>query len=220
MRLAALALCLAAAFSAPALADGPQPRTVVIGLDLSTSNPLVKDDAYAARVAARTAAELQALPLKSRVMLRTFGSYDGSANTLKIDQVISAHARPEDVAGGMAALIANVPKLVKEGKLKAQGKTSIVPFLETEAELVDCKASSVHIILLTDGFEDSEYATLTKRGGRLPAPAPIFAGCDRLLILGLGQGAGSPSATLHLRKEWTAYAEKAGFRDFTGLYDW
>ena len=197
-----------------------QPQTIVIGLDLSKSNPLVKDEAYAARAAARTARELLALPLRSRVMLRTFGSYGGGANGLKVDQVISARAKPQAVAEGIAAIIAHVPKLVAEGKLEAQGKTNIVPFLETEAEIVDCKAGEVRVILLTDGFEDSYYATLTRHGGKLPAPDPIYQGCDELMILGLGQGGGSPAATKHLRAAWSAYAEKAGFRRFTGLYDW
>lgn len=197
------------------------PKTFVIGLDLSKSNPLVKDDGYAARAGARAAKDIVALPLKSRVMLRTFGSYDASANGLKVDQLISSHARPEAVAQGIAALIANVPKLVRDGKLKAQGTTNIVPFLDTMAEVVDCSASEVHVVLLTDGFEDSEYAKLTRHGGRLPAPeTPAYQGCEELLILGLGQGGGSPSATAHLREEWRAYAGKAGFRHFTGLYDW
>jgi hypothetical protein len=141
--------------------EASRPQTYVIGLDLSKSNPLVRDEGYAARAAARTAKEITALPLKSRVMLRTFGSYDASANGLKIDQVISSHARPEAVAQGIAALIANVPRLVAEGKLTAQGKTNIVPFLDTMAEVVDCRDSDVHVVLLTDGFEDSEYAHLT-----------------------------------------------------------
>lgn len=198
-----------------------RPQTYVIGLDLSQSNPLVKDRAYAARAAARAAKEIAALPLKSRVMLRTFGSYDTSANGLKIDQVISSHARPEAVAQGIAQIIANVPKLVAEGKLTAQGKTNIVPFLDTMSQVVDCAASDVHVVLLTDGFEDSEYAHLTRNGGTLPAPAhAAYQGCDELLILGLGQGGGSPSATNRLRTAWTQYAEKAGFERFSGLYDW
>ncbi len=222
MSRAALGLCLLAGCAAPAFAeDALRPQTVVIGLDLSESNPLVKDSAYAARAGARVGAELKALPLKSRIMIRTFGSYDGSENGLKIDQVISAHAKPEAVAEDVATLIAHVPQLVAGGKLKAQGWTNIVPFLETEAQIVDCKASEVHVILVTDGFEDSEYAHLSKHGGHLPAPSSaLFEGCEALTILGLGQGSGSPSATIHLRKEWQAYAAKAGFRRFTGLYDW
>src|SRR5690606_5259505 len=108
-------------------------------------------------------------PLRSRVMLRTFGSYDSGANALKIDEVISARAKPQSVAEGMGALITAVPKLVSEGKLKAQGYTNVVSFLETMSQLVDCEASDVHIILLTDGFEDSEYAKLAQ-GGSLPRP--------------------------------------------------
>jgi hypothetical protein len=219
MRRAAFAFLLLAATVAPAFA-AEAPETVVIGLDLSKSNPLVKDEGYAARAAAKTAEALQALPLKSRVMLRTFGSYDGGENGLKVDQVISAQAKPQEVAQGIAAIIANVPKLVAEGKLTAQGKTNIVPFLETEAQIVDCKAGPTRIILLTDGFEDSDYATLSKHGGHLPPPAALYEGCNELLILGLGQGAGSPAATIHLRKEWQGWAEKAGFREFRGLYDW
>ena len=197
------------------------PKTYVIGLDLSKSNPLVRDKGYAARAAARTAKEISALPLKSRVMLRTFGSYDGSENGLKIDQVISSHARPDDVARGIATIIASVPKLVKEGKLQAQGKTNIVPFLDTMSQVVNCDQSEVHVVLLTDGFEDSEYAHLTRYGGKLPLPSqPDYKGCDELLILGLGQGGGSPSATKRLRASWQAYAEAAGFQHFYGLYDW
>jgi hypothetical protein len=198
-----------------------RPQTYVIGLDLSKSNPLVSDKAYAARAAARAAKEITALPLKSRVMLRTFGSYDAGANGLKIDQVISAHARPESVAQGIALLISNVPKLVAEGKLTAQGKTNIVPFLDTMAEVIDCRASDVHIVLLTDGFEDSEYAHLTRAGGNLPMAAQAtYEGCEELLILGLGQGGGSPAATKRLRDAWSAYASSAGFERFSGLYDW
>jgi hypothetical protein len=222
--LAVAGLVCALVFAAQADEPGAEhagPQTFVIGLDLSKSNPLVKDEAYAARAAARAAKDIVALPLKSRVMLRTFGSYDGSANGLKVDQVISSHARPEAVAQGIASLIANVPKLVREGKLVAQGKTNIVPFLDTMAQVVDCGASEVHVVLLTDGFEDSEYAKLTRKGGKLPVPdAPTYKGCEELLILGLGQGGGSPSATAHLRKEWQAYAAGAGFRRFIGLYDW
>lgn len=223
VHLLALAILTMGVATSSARADDapPVPQTVVIGLDLSQSNPLVKDDAYAARVGARTAQELMALPLRSRVMLRTFGSYDGSENGLKVDQMISSHAKPQSVAQGVAELIAHVPALVRAGKLKAQGMTNIVPFLDTMSEVVDCKTSEVRVILVTDGFEDSEYAHLTKHGGHLPSPdAADYEGCGSLTILGLGQGSGSPSATMHLRKEWKSYAEKAGFSGFTGLYDW
>lgn len=203
----------------PALAAGPQ--TIVIGLDLSISNPLVKDDAYAARVGARIAQDLQGLPLRSRVILRTFGNYDAGANALKIDQAITTHAKPQNVAVAVAQLIGNVPKLVREKKLVAQGKTNIIPFMETMSQVVDCKGSQVRVILATDGFEDSEYAKLTRYGGKLPKPSqPLYPGCQEMLILGLGTGANSPAATKRLREQWSAWAKEAGFKRFSGLYDW
>ena len=101
-----LAVLILAAPLAEATEEARRPQTVVIGLDMSKSNPLVEDSAYAARVAQRTTAEIGDLPLKSRVMLRTFGSYDIGANALKIDEVISARSKPQSVAEGMSAIIA------------------------------------------------------------------------------------------------------------------
>ncbi|ABS63247.1 hypothetical protein Plav_1628 [Parvibaculum lavamentivorans DS-1] len=221
-RLAALALfALVPIVAGPAAAvDAPaRPQTVIVGLDLSKSNPLVMDAAYAARVGQRTADELDTLPVRSRIMLRTFGSYDSSANALKIDEVISSRAKPETVAEGIGALISAMPKLVGEGKLKAQGYTNIVSFLETTSQLVDCEASDVRIILLTDGFEDSEYAKLAG-GGSLPRPQALYPGCAELMMLGVGQGGGSPTVTKRVSAQWQGWAEAAGFRKFTGLYDW
>ncbi|MGB6085040.1 hypothetical protein [Parvibaculum sp.] len=222
MAMRGLALLLAAslfAFPAGAVDTPARPQTVVIGLDISKSNPLVEDPAYAARVAKRLTAEIDKLPVRSKVMVRTFGAYDSSANPLKIDEVISARARPETVAEGISALVAALPQLVREGKIKAQDWTYIVSFMETMSPQTDCNASDVRFILLTDGFEDSELARL-RRGGSLPRPEPLFAGCGELLMLGVGQGGGSPAVTRRAHDEWAAWANAAGFEKFTGLYDW
>ncbi|MEQ8283727.1 MAG: hypothetical protein RIC04_06430 [Parvibaculum sp.] len=200
--------------------DAPaRPQTVVIGLDLSKSNPLVEDGAYAARVAARLTSEIDGLPVRSRVMVRTFGAYDSAANPLKVDEVISARARPESVADGISALVTALPQLVAEGKLKAQDWTYIVSFMETMSHQVDCAAGDVRFILLTDGFEDSEQARLL-RGGSLPKPYPYYQGCTELVMLGVGQGGGSPAVTKRAREQWEGWAQAAGFQRFTGLYDW
>lgn len=210
---------LAVSLSAQAVDAPAAPQTVVIGLDISKSNPLVEDSAYAARVAKRLTSEIDKLPVRSRLMVRTFGAYDSSANPLKIDEVISARARPETVAEGVAALVAAMPQLVKEGKLQAQDWTYIVSFMETMSQQVDCEAGDVRFILLTDGFEDSEQARLL-RGGSLPKPQPAFAGCSELMMLGIGQGAGSPAVTKRVREQWASWSSAAGFAKFTGLYDW
>lgn len=222
MRMRGLAALFAASlFALPAGAvDAPSaPQTVVIGLDISKSNPLVEDAAYAARVAQRLTSEIDKLPVRSKIMVRTFGAYDSSANPLKIDEVISARARPETVAEGIGALVSAMPQLVQEGKIKAQDWTYIVSFMETMSPQVDCAAGDVRLILLTDGFEDSELARL-RRGGALPKPEPLFAGCGELLMLGVGQGGGSPAVTKRAHDEWASWAGAAGFTKFTGLYDW
>jgi hypothetical protein len=206
----------------PAVAPaGDTAPVLVVGLDLSKSNPMVSSDAYARRVADRVAPMVEALPLRGRVMVRSFGSYDATSNTLRIDQILTARSKPEDFARGLKTLISGVPKLVRDGKLTAQNKTNILPFLQTMSQVVDCKAGPVTFVLLTDGVEDSEYARLQNARATLPAPShDRFRGCSELQILGLGQGLNSPKATERLRVTWASWAAAAGFDRFSGFYDW
>ena len=100
----------------PVVPAGEAAPVLVIGLDLSKSNPMVSNDAYARRVADRVAPMVEEMPLRGRVMVRSFGSYDATSNTLRIDQVLTARATPEDFARGLKTLISGVPKLVRDGK--------------------------------------------------------------------------------------------------------
>lgn len=197
------------------------PRTLVIGLDMSASNPLVKDDTYAGRVADRVKPTIASLPLRSVVLVRTFGVYDASSNVLRIDEVMSARAKPDEFAEGIHKLISSIPELVRKGKLNQQMKTNIVPFLMTMVRAVDCDENPTTFVLLTDGVEDSEVGRLTRTGGSLPKPSKqLFGNCEELFIFGLGQGLNSPTATEKLRNTWAKWAEAAGFDAFSGLYDW
>ena len=169
--LAAFAPQLAlAAISDSAGEDNRPPERLIVGLDLSRSNPLVNSDSYAASVADLVADEVKDLPLASKVMIRTFGSYTGAVNNLRIDRDISSESdeKPAAVADLVREIVANVPKLVRDGTLEAQNKTNIVPFLENMSELVDCSQLDTSIILVSDGIEDSEYARLIDRGESLP----------------------------------------------------
>ncbi len=143
--------------------------------------------------------------------LRAFGSYDISVNALKIDEVISTRAEPQAVAEGIGALISAVPELVAQGKLQAQGYTNVISFLENTSQLIDCNASDVTVILLTDGFEVSEYPNLTK-GGALRNPEALSPGCAEPMLLGVGQGGGGPRVTKPVADRWGAGAEGPGFR--------
>ena len=197
------------------------PRRVVIAIDLSKSNPLIDDPAFAQKVAARVADYVRGLGFASEVHVRTFGSYDADTNNFHFDAVLSVRNRPDAVAGEIARLIAGTPMLVRDGKWKAQNTTNILAFLDNVSQAVGCAGMPTTVILASDGVEDSEYARLGRGDAHLPAPeGRPFAGCAELQILGLGEGTGSPSETVRLRSEWGRWAHEAGFARFQGLNDW
>jgi hypothetical protein len=199
------------------------PRTVVIGLDLSSSNPLIRDAGFAGRVAARIQPVIAGLAPRSRVLLRSFGAYNSSANNaLTLDVVIAPKtARAEDMARLIGGVIAGLPQMVREGRVQVQNATNIVPFLMNVSKNVDCRAMPVHVILASDGVEDSQVTNLARRTATLPAPqAAPFPGCEELMILGIGRGLNSPGDTERLVGEWQYWSQAAGFRRFVGLNDW
>lgn len=197
------------------------PRRIVIGLDLSKSNPLIDNPAFASKVAARIAGEVRKLGFASEVHVRTFGNFDATSNTFYYDAVISTHARPENVAAEVQKLIAGTPLLVQRGKWVAQNNTNIVAFLDNAVSSIGCSGMPTTVILASDGIEDSEYAKLELEDSHLPAPeGHPFKGCAELQILGVGQGTKSPVETMRLRSQWTRWASAAGFGHFLGLNDW
>lgn len=221
------ALTVAAVERAPVqLADAGDtaqlsPRRIVIGLDLSKSNPLIENPAFAAKVAKRIAGEVRTLGFASEVHVRTFGNFDASSNTFAYDVVISTHARPEAVAAEIGKLIAGTPLLVGRGKWVAQNSTNIIAFLDNAFASIGCGGMPTTLILASDGIEDSEYARLGLEDSRLPPPeGRPFKGCAELQILGVGQGTRSPVETMRLRTQWTRWAQAAGFAHFLGLNDW
>lgn len=199
------------------------PRTIIIGIDLSTSNPLVRDDGFAARVAERIHPMIANLAPRSRVMLRSFGAYNSQANSaLTLDIVIAPKLHPAPAtADFLRTVIAAVPQMVRQGRVQTQNATNIVPFLMNIAKVVDCRAMPTQVILASDGVEDSQVTNLARRSATLPAPASApFPGCEELAILGIGRGLNSPGDTERLRGEWAFWAQAAGFQHFSGLNDW
>lgn len=218
-----LAAIIFHAGAAPGVVSSNPPRTIVVGVDLSRSNPLTRDDGFAYKVGERLRPVIGGLTPHSRVILRSFGSYNSSANSpLTLDITIAPKtARAEDMATLIASVIAGVPQMVRQGRLQVQSSTNIVPFLMNVSRIVDCRAMPTHVFLASDGLEDSQVAKLKRRSATLPAPqvAP-FPGCEELVILGIGRGLDSPSDTERLRGEWASWAQRAGFRSFQGLNDW
>jgi hypothetical protein len=223
------AMALDAASNAPPvveasyLTDQAQltPQRIVIGIDLSRSNPLIDEPQFASRVGARVATIIRGLGFASEVHVRTFGSYDATSNNFHYDTVISVRNRPDDVADQVEKLIAGTPMLIERGKWKAQDRTNILAFLDNVSQSIGCSGLPTTVILATDGIEDSVYARLDDPDDHLPAPeGRPFAGCAGLQILGIGEGTRSPIKTTRLRDEWTRWAHEAGFAKFQGLNDW
>jgi hypothetical protein len=197
------------------------PQRLVIAIDLSKSNPLIDNPAFAQKVAARVGDEVRGLGFASEVHVRTFGNYDATSNNFHFDAVLSVRNRPDDVAAEVEKLIAGTPQLVSSGKWSAQGRTNILAFLDNVSQSVGCAGLPTTIVLASDGIEDSEYARLENPDAHLPSPdGRPFAGCAALKILGLGEGTGRPSETVRLRGEWARWARAAGFAQFEGLNDW
>jgi len=197
------------------------PQRVVIGIDLSKSNPLINEPEFASRVGARVANIVRGLGFASEVHVRTFGNYDATSNNFHYDTVISVRNRPEDVAAQVEKLIAGTPALIERGKWVAQNRTNILAFLDNVSQSIGCSGMPTTVILATDGIEDSVYARLDDPDDHLPAPeGKPFAGCTELQILGVGEGTKSPIKTTRLRDEWTRWAHEAGFAKFQGLNDW
>ncbi|HXC55598.1 MAG TPA: hypothetical protein VNU97_09895 [Rhizomicrobium sp.] len=197
------------------------PRRLVIGIDISKSNPLVDDSAFAAKVAARVANLVRGLGMASEVHVRTFGSYDASSNNFYYDALISVRNRPESVAAEIQKLIAGTPLLVRSGKWRSQDNTNILAFLDNVSQSIGCGGMPTTVVLASDGIEDSDYVRLQRDGAHLPPPdGKPFRGCTEMEILGIGQGTRSPIVTTRLRAEWTRWAAAAGFAKFIGLNDW
>ncbi|HEX4303534.1 MAG TPA: hypothetical protein VHZ78_12135 [Rhizomicrobium sp.] len=197
------------------------PRRIVIGIDISKSNPLVDNPAFAEKVAARVSNIVRGLGMASEVHVRTFGSYDASSNNFYYDALISARNRPEAVAAEIHKLIAGTPLLVSSGKWRSQENTNILAFLDNVSQSIGCGGMSTTVVLASDGIEDSEYVRLQHPGAHLPTPdGKPFRGCAEMEILGIGQGTDSPVVTTRLRGEWSRWATAAGFAHFTGLNDW
>jgi hypothetical protein len=197
------------------------PRRLIIGLDISKSNPLIDKPDFAAKVGAKIGDMVRQMGFASEVHVRTFGSYDAAQNNFAFDTVLSVRSRPENVGAEVEKLVAGVPVLVERGKFHPQNYTNILGFLDNMRESVGCDGMPTTIVLASDGIEDSEYARLDKDSAHLPLPAEKqFGRCESLQIFGIGQGTRSPKKTARLRDEWERWAHAAGFHSFVALNDW
>lgn len=186
-----------------------QAKTLTIGIDLSSSNPVVGDAAFARSAAAYAQTQVAALQPGDVVEVRTFG--DRSLANVKAERVqISRRAKADKVAAKIARFIAGLPA----SNPAVQGSTNIVAFLEFGQ--FDC-ASGGTVLLLTDGIESSEYVDANRflAGKPLPKPEKNFLSGCAVTMVGLGQalvGELTPQQTKHVRTAWQTWMKAAGAR--------
>lgn len=198
-----------------ALVSPAAAKTLHIALDISGSVPLVTSDAFAARTAARVQAEVKQLGMGDHVQLRFLGAYGLAANLKRLDVKISRRNRAPQVAENVGAIVAAIPRLIREKKLEAQRQSSIVGYFEAEASLLGCAEHATEILLISDGVEHSARTNGNDfLAGKVKLPAPregLLKDCT-LTILGIGQfpqGA-QEVYTQRLDAEWQRWAKAAG----------
>lgn len=178
-------------------------RTLTLGIDLSGSNPVFKEEF--ARVAGTYAgSRVAALSLGDVVSVRSFGARDLS-NLRSSNVSITRKNRPDQVARQVAQFIAGIPS----AGVTPQPSTNLVAFLEFGD--FDC-ARGGEILLITDGLESSSYAdadALMKGKAKLPEPQPDFLkGCT---VTFYGLGVRQPAQAVKIvREAWRDWFEKAG----------
>lgn len=152
-----------------------------IGVDKSSSSPIL-EKTFANLAAVSVANEISAMPMLSKVTLRTLG--DGSIGNIgKFEAVLSPRAHPSSVAKQVGQLIFNAHNEAP------QHETHILDFLTSTP--FDCKGGE-KVILISDGIEQSQdfsgniFSTKNKKKLALPPPKPnVLAGCD-VRFYGLG----------------------------------
>lgn len=194
-----LTLSLVGLFSAASVA-----KTLTIGLDMSLSNPLVQDPAFAQSAAQFVARDIKAMQDGDNVRIASFGARDHAANMREIAVTI-----PRKGAGKVArSAEAYLQKIVQDTS-NAQSSTNIIAWLEISE--FDCSDGG-KIIVITDGIESSDQIhpqKLIDGAQALPAPDALasFKGCN---VVFYGLGVGWPLAQVkNLRSAWAQYFQAA-----------
>ncbi|MGF1457042.1 MAG: hypothetical protein ACFB6R_16880 [Alphaproteobacteria bacterium] len=193
---------------------------LVIGIDISEGSPFLSDEAFTRKTAARIGDRIERLPRGALVSLRSFGAHSTMDTSLELDRSIGRGRSGAQASMFLRAIIAGMPTLVESGRIKAQAESNIIGFLQTVSRRIDCANERTVVLIATDGLEDSEFGKFAT-DDRLPAPeTPLFEGCTRLEMLGLGRGGGSARLTARLIEAWDAWGQAAGFRTVILLDNW
>jgi len=186
-------------------------ETIIVGLDVSASNPLIAESGYAADKGRQIADEIRKLSIGDTVIVETFGAH-GSTSTTRLTVPLSNRIRPDKAAAYVQGFIGKLPQLVKAGKLRPAGETNIVSFLRTRAGRYGC--DNTRYIVVTDGRESSDVvdeAALMSGRASLPTPSQPWLSRCHVRLIGVGQGVPS-QVSFRLVQQWQNHLKSAGAR--------
>lgn len=181
-----------------------QAKTLTIGLDMSLSNPLVKDSAFADAAASYVAQDIKTMREGDVVRIVTFGARDHAANMQEINVTVPRNGASKVAKSASAYLT----KTVKDSS-NTQQSTNIVAWLE----LRDFACTDGDkIIVITDGIEASDVVSPQAfLDGKQSLPKPDefagFKGCE-VVFYGLGVGWHLKEVKT-LRSAWMEYFKAA-----------
>lgn len=235
MKKTLLAALAAVSLSSTAFAG---PSVLVVGIDVSQSNPLLlagaQFDQYRLNSKQRVRDAVNQLEAGSVLMIRTFGDNLATPRALGVADVtiipLGRHApdpRLRTLESYRAAVADEAARKVDQAIALAQAHadpyTRITRFLEALSAPVSALAvfqnpvagpqpRDVRFLLLTDGVEDDPPNRLA-RGANLPAAsAARYQRCTELKMVGFAQAATTMTraAETHMRDEWTRWAATLG----------
>ncbi len=197
-------------------------KTLNIALDVSASVPLIHQDAAAAAVAAYLKKRVNELELGDQIEVKFVGEYGAGENFRQLSLRISRQNRASEVASAVERIVAGLPRMQRDSKIRPQEATNLIGYLEDQATRLRCDEQPTEIIMITDGIESSTLVdglSLVTGKSKLPAPSsPILSGC-LMTMIGIGQinGGGGPMITRNLVAAWTTWAAQAGIKTFSAL---
>ena len=118
-------------------------------------------------------------------------------------------------------IIANLPKLIRDGKLVLQKTTSLIGELKILSERLD-KTRKTSIIVFSDMLEYSAdancYNLIKTKNGKLPEAPGILENVE-IIALGAGYGCKTSFENDRLKAMWTEWFAIAGASEFLYLSD-
>ncbi|MDX6771005.1 MAG: hypothetical protein SF051_15850 [Elusimicrobiota bacterium] len=228
---------LAALLSLAAVSARAEPTLLVIGVDVSQSNPLLlgpQFDAYREASRQRVRDAVGAMEAGSRVMIRTFGDNLATPRSLGVaDAELIPQPRHPDARFRRVetlrpliaeAVVQKVDLAIESGRADPDDYTRITRFIEAMSAPVAAHSvfqnpvrgavpRGVRFLLLTDGIEDDPPNGRLLRGGALPAsPGFTVPNCAELRLVGFGQARTTlPSDALtRMRDEWRRWSGAVG----------